>query len=275
MLKTKIIFIFLNCLFLSFAIINCSDEIITPIPIDSSDFKYPFSDGSRWTYTRTFSASDIKPDSIRYYFVNYPIVINGTATILYDTIINSVITKCFLDEFTDNNILRTNRYYYLNNDTSLFLYARRQSGPAIGLLPLRKMKNTFFKTEGDNYENRKSLVLESLQDSLNSTLKYPITTGTEWTFTNTYGVTTIKKYIGFENVNVPAGTVSCMKLSSTILIHNTSIFDFFDYYSKYGLMKSYSFQDDITVSTVTNPDGIGTIDATDETVVSSYNITSD
>jgi len=114
--KTKFIFINTILILLStLTIINCSDDIVSPIPVDSSDFRYPFKDGSSWNYTITNHASDIRPDSILHYFSNYPqIIINGTATILYDTVITSVVTKCFLDEFTftSSGTLRQNRYLH-------------------------------------------------------------------------------------------------------------------------------------------------------------------
>lgn len=164
-----------------------------------------------------------------------------------------------------------NRFYYINNDTSLILYARRQT-PFSGFLPLGKVRNNFIDIDTDNI-NEVGSEFEYMLDSLNSTLKYPISTGTEWTFASTT-ITTIKKYIGFENVSVPAGTISCMKIN-VILSYLQSTDRVYYYYSKFGLMKGYLSFNDLTVTTVTSPDGIGTIDQTTETVVSSYSITSD
>jgi len=274
MLKIKFVFIYLGLILLStVALVNCSgDNIITPAPVDSSDFRYPFKDGSRWNYTITLSASDIQPDSILYYFNNYPLVTNGTATILYDTMINSVVTKCFLDEFTFNGTLRKNRFYYINNDTSLILFARRQQGPPTGILPLKKIKNILSDPGNDYSNNVYKNELEFLGDSLYSTLKYPMSSGTEWSYIIN-GNTTTKKYSGFENVIVPAGTISCMKEIVTYSYSPTGIY--YNYYSKFGLMKTYFLLNNFSVSTPTNPDGIGTVDLTQEVVVTSFNIPSD
>ena len=116
-MKSVIIY-FSYVLFSTVTLISCSDDNVvnTPSPVvDRSDFRYPFTDGSSWEYTRTLYASDIRPDSILHYFTDYPIVLTGRATILYDTVINSILTKCFLDEFVVNNISRSNRYYYINS----------------------------------------------------------------------------------------------------------------------------------------------------------------
>ncbi len=252
MQKIKFIFIYpVLVMILSTIILNCSDEnnIVTPVPVDSSDFRYPFTDGSTWNYTITLSASDIKPDSIRHYIEEfYPSTMTGTATIMYDTVINSVVTKCFLDEFTSNGIARSNRYYYLNNDTALVLYARRQPHPASGILPLSLKRNNF--TESDNYNlNEYTNDLQIMSDSLYSTLKYPMNTGTEWSYvTNGFiTITTTKKYLGFENINVPAGTISCMK--ENIVNSYAPEWKYNNYYSRFGLIKNYTFIDDLAHTT--------------------------
>ena len=276
MLKIKFAIIYFGLLIFSSAIlISCSEDninnVITPVPVDSSDFRYPFSDGCMWNYTITTSASDIRPDSIRHYFDAYPLIMSGTASILYDTVINSVVTKCFLDEFTANGIMSSNRYYYINNDTALILYARRQQHPAAGILPLRKIINGLKIQSADNQNRIYNNELEVLNDSLYSTLKYPMITGTEWSNTSG-GVTVVKKYLGFENVTVPSGTISCMKKSDVYSISPSWIY--YDYYSGSGLMKTYTFINDIVYTNVANPDGAGTFDLTGETVVTSFHISS-
>lgn len=270
MLKTKFIFIYLILFFiLSFTIINCSDDSVSPAPVDSSDFRYPFKDGSTWTYKRTLSVSDIRPDSILYYFNEYPLTATGTVTILYDTVINSVTTKCFLDEFTLQGVLRSNRFYYVNNDTSLFLYYARFH-PATGLFPLNIVKSSNYPSADKikftlKHENTSSY----FTDTVFSILKYPVISGKEWSYSNGF-VTILKKYTGFENINFQAGTISCMKTTTaySYLPNNPVI----NYYSKYGLMKRTWYQDDIVFSTMKNPDGIGTIDTNDDSEILSYNI---
>ncbi len=258
---------FMSCLFIS-----CSDEknnnVLTPAPVDSSDFRYPFTDGSTWNYTITATASDIQPDSILHYFSNYPLVISGTVTILYDTLINSVLTKCFLDEGI-NAFAYSNRYYYINNDTSLILYAQRE-GLGSGLLPLKKIKTQLSNLEFDNLKSINYNELKVNGDILYSTLKYPMTTGTEWTNENFFGYVT-KKYLGFENISSPDGIISCMKEQNS---YSYFLGTFYNYYSKYGLMKTYSFINDIDHTTVNSPDGDGTFDSKTEAVITGYHIPS-
>ncbi|HMS64147.1 MAG TPA: hypothetical protein PKD83_02705 [Ignavibacteria bacterium] len=135
MRKFKFIYSALILIICSIAV-NCSDDEIVKVntvPVDSSDFCYPFTDGSTWSFTNTQSVSDIRPDSIRHYFTEYPITTSGTVTILYDTLINSVLTKCFLEEYTYENVNVRNRYFYINNDTALILFYSHLNGPTFGV----------------------------------------------------------------------------------------------------------------------------------------------
>lgn len=256
-------------LLLSFTIINCSNDPVSTSTVDSSDFRYPFKDGSTWSYKRTISVSDIRPDSILYYFNDYPLIITGTVTILYDTVINSVTAKCFLDEFTSQGITRTNRFYYINTDTSLFLLTSR-SHPASGLFPLNLVKNNFFTfAERSKFIPDDVNTFSNFSDSIFSVLKYPVVTGKEWTYSNEFGII-LKKYSGFENITIPAGTISCMKTLTTYSsIPNNPVVN---YYSKSGLMKRAWYLNDMVFSTIKNPEGIGTIDTNDDSEILSFNI---
>ncbi|MFZ1320830.1 MAG: hypothetical protein WAT71_04675 [Ignavibacteria bacterium] len=266
--KFIIIYIFLFTI-ISLTIINCSDDPVSVV--DTSDFRYPFTDGSYWNYKRTITISDIRPDSILHYFLNNPTVITGTVTILYDTVINSVVTKCFLDEFTSEGMTRSNRYYYLNNDTALILYSSRTQ-PANGLFPLSIIrKSNIISSDFIGNFNLNSVEIVNSGESLSSTLKYPIVTGTEWTSTNG-GAEITRNYLGFENVTTPSVTTSCMKEKTTYnFFPNDPVYN---YYSKFGLMKRTQFVNDIEFSTITYPTGIGIIDINDESEILSYRIAS-
>lgn len=255
---------------LSLTIVNCSDDPVSPV--DTSDFRYPFTDGSYWNYERTITISDIRPDSILHYFLNNPTVITGTVTILYDTVINSVLTKCFLDEFTSEGMTRSNRYYYINNDTALILYYAR-AHPASGLFPLSIVRNSnIISSDFIGNFNLNSDEIVNSGEPLSSTLKYPIVTGTEWSHDNGNAVTT-RNYTGFEIVTTPSVTTSCMKGKTTYSsIPNDPIYN---YYSKFGLLKRTQYINDIEFSTITYPDGIGIIDINDESEILSFSIASE
>jgi len=250
--------------------INCSDYMITSVFTDTSDFKYPLKDGAVWNYKRTVSVSDIRPDSIMHYFTDYPAVITGTVTVLYDTLIGTVTAKCFLDEFVSFGTSRSNKFYYANNDTALLLIFSR-SHPASGLFPLNVINN-FIQTE-DFYRHKiiDNIGYSIFYDTIPCYLKYPVVTGLEWYYSNPFGVTT-RKYLGFEIVSVPAASISCMKERT---IYSTVPEDpIYNYYSKFGLMKRTWFLNDEVYSTIWNPTGIGIIDINDVSEILSFNIPS-
>lgn len=246
MINKMKLFVTYSCLFIltSVTMMDCSDDSVSVIPVDSSDFKYPFKDGSYWSYTRTIYVSDIRPDSIRYYFNSYPLNFTGKTKILYDTVVNNVLTKCFVDDFVDpDNLNKSNRFYFINNDTALIIQSRRQNGPASGLLPM-----TIYGG-----------------DSSKSILKYPVVSGKQWIdFYSGSGVSITSKYINFENLIISNTTISCVKTSYTFSYINDPMYC---YYSKSGMVKRSWVQNDIIFSTVTNPTGIGTIDIDDETII--------
>lgn len=275
MIKFKIIYLY-SLLILSSLAINCSeDEIVkvNDIPVDTSDFRYPFTDGSTWEFTNTQSVSDIRPDSIRHYFTDYPIIAAGTITILYDTMINSVLTKCFLEEYRLQNLSANNRYYYINNDTALILYYSRMSTHlSSGFLPNSSVNLNNLNTDF----NRAGVIqnFSSLTDTIQTVLKYPVIQGNEWNiYSEGFKQDINKKYIGFENINTLAGIISCVNLKTTYPSY-INIGPVFQYYSKSGLMKKYWLIEDIAHTSITNPNGDGTYDRLDETVVTSFHINS-
>lgn len=273
MIKLKFIYFSLILILCSLAI-NCSDdEIVNTVPVDSSDFRYPFTDGSTWEFTQTVSVSDIKPDSIRHYFSEYPMTATGTITILYDTLINSVLTKCFLEDYRFQNLNVNNRYYYINNDTALILfYSRMNTHLSSGFLPNSSVILNHLNANLDQFKPGNKQSFSSVTDSIQTVLKYPVIQGKEWNiYFEVFKQDINKKYIGFENINTLAGVISCINLKTTYPSY-INIDPIFQYYSKYGLMKRNWFIDDIAHTSITNPDGDGTFDRTDETIVTSFHI---
>ncbi len=273
MLKRKnILLAFAAISFLSLALSGCSDDIVNPPAqtIDSSDFKYPFTNGSRWNYHKAESAANIRPDSIVQYFSDFPRITNGTVTILYDTVINSVVTKCFLDEYTIAGNVYQNRFYYINNDTALILYFKAAANSAGGFLPFGKIKLSESVSDKGIILNTYESDSYSAIDTIDITLKYPVVRGTDWS-TVVHHIGTDYRYLGFENLNNPmGGVISCMKVSS--VKSNQLSYPIYLFYSKSGLMKKSQILNDLVVASTTHPEGIGFVDITIETSVTTFQI---
>lgn len=230
-----------------------SDSVGTndnPIPIDSSAFKYPFTNGSSWNYIHNITVSNIRPDSIRHHFSQYPVNGSGIVSIQYDTTVNLVTTKCFLESYTENGSTRNNRVYFINNDTALIEYAYWLNS-GVEFMPIRKNHNGIYFTSGrktfrslEEQSNFLNYGLESAGQTdtviLNTppriSLKYPIKTGTEWIVAIIFSSDTLsKKYTGYVNLAVGNNFISCAKVQwhFSYLDEATSI----DYVSKYGVVK--------------------------------------
>ncbi|RPI16269.1 MAG: hypothetical protein EHM58_12320 [Ignavibacteriae bacterium] len=252
-MKLSHIFLLIVTAIIPLFFISCSeDNPVTPsAPLDTTTFTYPMKDGSYWKYNLTVTYSDFKPDSIKKYFSN----VHATARVmvLYDTVINSVNTKCLFEEFLGDTIYREARYYYINTDTAFLLYAHR--GFTSGFLP-QKDDPPFF----------------NIFDPPQKVLLYPVVTGKHWEIdTSNYST---KTYLGFENVNTQAGIITCMKTvrsyTSYIYPPNSLTVEYYDYYSAKGLVREHVFLDNMEVSTIQYPEGLGIADITGETILTEY-----
>jgi hypothetical protein len=278
-------------LIVSTLLISCGDDPPTgsgvPPQADTSTFTYPFTIGSTWSYNRTFSVENIRPDSIRHYFTSYPHYSTGTVTVLYDTLINGVTTRCFLEGYYEvhgsDTVTWKKRLYYGNYDTALVCFATRGRLGVMGI-PYSVQPATGFSKYGKrfssiseitSYIETGSIPYESEQMYLENppavSLKYPIVTGTEWVSKYSKGVPwSYKKYLSFVIEYINGIPVSCIKTERRLPAFGET--ECYEYYSKFGQIKrNYLFRDMI-VTTKWMPDGAGYADIRDVYNISSYNI---
>jgi len=258
----KLIFITLISI-LTAILLSCKSDTVTNTsginPPDTSGFIYPFAIGNSWSYTTKEYASDIHPDSILHYFSNYPITWTGTVTILYDTLINNIQTRCFLEVLTVTQSIRQSRAYMINNDTALLMYAHR----SMATLIIPDEKSGKIKYNLDYGPGDDTLLIYNPPYVM---LKYPVVTGRTW---NSYG-STVKKYEGYELVTVGAGSFKCMKTKT--IFSSLPESPFYDYYCKYGLLKRTVTYNDMLITNEWFPEGIGTADLTFTTTANSFNV---
>lgn len=274
MLKKKYAFFYPALLLLaSIATINCSDNNpVTPPAVDSSDFRYPFTDGSSWSFNMTAVVSNIRPDSIQHYFTDYPLRGEGTITILYDTLFSSVLTKCFLEEYSFDSLHVTNRYYYINSDTALILYDARLNYVNSPMVPLRQANTNVRQISNGNNLISGLLDPDPAVNWPYVVLKYPVRTGELWKVNALFNqFEIIKEYTGFTILSIPLGLVSCMVVRySYDALPPQPVYYY--YYSKNGLMAFMRTLRDVTYTTPANPDGVGIIDLDYESIVTSFHI---
>jgi hypothetical protein len=274
---------------ISVIFISCSNDPVTPggsLPetIDSSSFVYPFTDGDSWSVKRTMSFENPRPDSIRHYFTGPPVVYNGYVSILYDTIINGITTKCFFETETEGSSVFENRLYYYQTDTGFYCLANRNYMRGFGYnIPFKK-NNLSFEKYGIKTQNLFALEQMLINRNRNIysdtfivfsppvlSLKYPVIKNTEWFFLSNF-FTVYKKYTEFVNLTVGGQKYSCIKTQRRYEGWDDLIF--YEYYSKYGQLQSDHLFKNNLVTTLHNPDGIGYVDMREKIEVLSFNVTS-
>ena len=246
---------------LSIALISCESDTVTNsngiTSLDTSTFIYLFNIGNSWSYTYEIHASDIHPDSIIHYFSEYPLTLSVTLEILYDTIINSIQTRCFLQTIIDGQRTLRSRNYMINIDTAFSMYAHRGKGAFFPRdIPGKLTYNPDYITDEEIY----------IYNPPYTILKYPVVTGRTWNINSSI----VKKYEGHELIINSAGTFNCMKTSTVYSIMPES--PYLDYFCKYGLLKRSVTFNDILITNEWFPEGMGTADLTHILTVNSFNI---
>ena len=287
-MKAKFICVISILTIISSFFVSCSKDSPTGlnvILVDTADFKYPFTIGSTWSYTRVQSVENIRPDSITYQFNMFPFNSTGTITISHDTSINGIQTRCFLDAHTQDTTNWESRTYYANYDSGLICYGYRATGGGAGFpfSPNQNIKFLFNDNVYDNieeifisygeYSNPKFISNDSLYLEIPpvNCVKYPITIGTEWFFKSiSSNIYIHKKYLSFENILVNNNMISCVKTERKWFGLKSETF-FYDYHSKHGQMKrDYYYKDIIACNEF--GDTVGFFDLRDKVDVTSFNI---
>lgn len=234
---------------------------------DTSSFTYPLKPGSMWSFKRTIEADDIRPDSILHYFSSYPLITYGTASVLYDTVINGISTTCLLETYISEQYTAVSRQYMINTDTAFIQYASR--GPSYFISYLKPVLNKSYSLNTDNIFPDEEI---RIYNPPYEVLEYPVVTGKEWTAYKNYGLidSIQKKYLGWKTLQVQANFVKCME--TRCIINFVPQYPFYAYYSKSGLLKQYVFFDDVLVANEIYPEGMGYADITDTYLVTSFNI---
>lgn len=226
-----------------FLFISCGDDNTTstntnpPEYVDTASFQYPFTIGSRWSYTITLTAENIRPDSIRHYFSAYPLTGYGYSEVLYDTVIPvGGPVRVIYDMVIIGSDTSASRYYYTNNEYSMVCYGYR--GPSTPAFPfsIQPAKNSVVHglfSLGQQFAASPDSFISFGQPIIN--LKYPVIKNTEWQmfFFGTYTIS--KKYLSWENYHLDTASIPCIKTQRINTQNNDYIF--YDYYSKYGQMK--------------------------------------
>ncbi len=214
------------------------------------------------------NAENIRPDSIRYRFSNYPVTGAGYSEILYDTVIPfGGPVRVIYDRVIIGNDTIASRYYYTNSEYSMVCYGYR--GPTTPAFPfsrnppiINKVPGLFSQSQQYSSAPDSFIILSPVV----IVLKYPVIKNTQWQLFDFGSYTISKKYISWENYHLDTSVIPCIKTQRINTYDNNWIL--YDYYSPFGQMK----KDDLFKNkAVTNQFGL-TIGYYDKHDI--YNITS-
>jgi hypothetical protein len=247
-------------------------------------FEYPLKIGNAWEYERVFEIYNFRPDSLRSIFSETKYVSRSIVEVKKDTTLQDSLQCKIVQEKLIEHQEFLSWAYYANKTEGLYELAYKNGGG--GLTMPKEHEEVEYTVGGISFNNMRDVsdyfaeFLSSnagMNDTLiywkpeRKVLTYPPEPGEEWLMFQGPPFTIHKKIVGKESVSTDAGNYNCYKIQwiYTGMLDDNIIF--YDYVSKKGLIKRSILFKDILVSDVENPDGIGYVDASDETILTDIN----
>ncbi len=252
-MKFKIILISALLMLLGCSLINGPNK---PTPNLFENYAYPLEVGNSWTYERTFTYSNIQPDTVQLPVRKGSSIFDITEI---DTINDSLEYYVLNAAATDSMIqgsLYTGKILLNNEADGLYIYASTGSSIPSPISPLLNLKEESIKSSPLNFST------VSAHNEEIKTLQYPIEIGEQWIISDTVGFSffTEKVITRFEILKTTVGTFNCFVVEWILPVEDLTIID---YYSEIGLMKRVTIAKNITISDPNNLN-LAIADITDE-----------
>ncbi|MFZ1320871.1 MAG: hypothetical protein WAT71_04885 [Ignavibacteria bacterium] len=272
-----------SVLLILISISSCSDNSQNGNNIEyDENFKYPYSLNSFWYYSTKNAVINIRPDSLRQIYNGDTITGYGIASFINDTVIENKNVKILKNEYSLDGHSSMVREYFEQTDSGLIRLASLSSGS--NLSPFRGKYNYYINGKYFNSLNELSFgVKNDLQPNDSTvildnppvmTLKYPLEINYEWELINNGFVRILKKYSGFENINISGKNFHCMKISRNYYFSSNLPDENFittDYFAAEGIVRR-----DLLIKNINVVNEIGTllgyIDLSEKTTVNLYSI---
>jgi len=260
-MKFKIILISTMLLLLGCSLINGPNKTT---PISFENYSYPLEVGNSWTYERTTTYSNIRPDTVQ---LPIPLIQKGSA-IIEVTGIDTLGTDNEVFVFHTGAIdsmnpqtTHTGTFYFKNEEDGMYNYIG--TGNSYALPISQPATRGEFEQRYFNKKEKDKFSISILNSEIRKSLQYPIKLNDEWTFIdstgNIFGIN--KKIFKYEKVSTKMGTYNCFIVEW--IYDNGSNLILRDYYSTIGLMKRIYIIKNIQVSDYNNNRFV-TADFTDE-----------
>ncbi len=258
-------------------IFSCKDSSNPVFPINGS-FVYPLAKGNSWSYEYSIKYLNVQPDSLKQMFSDY--TLTGDVLVAKKTTYNSE-EAYELQETTSEG--RSETAVYTNRSDGLFKLTQSYGGS--NFLPKTterkrfKFKDITFNTVDEllaEIEKRAGGLSVSSVNYLEEPVKilpYPMEEGISWERLSPAGKIT-NEIIGREQLSTPFGNFICFKIRRKYYLSNTAPYEnlvTYKYISQKGLHKFVTFFNNITVTSDTSPDSLGTIDIIYEKILTKVN----
>lgn len=280
---------FIPAVFIISILTSCSEDFVNyNPPVNQIDnFTYPSKLNTLWYYTTRNFLTNLRGDSVNFYFNGDTTTGYGAAKFERDTIINNDTLRLLRNSHSDPLHSHSTLELYKQADSGMIRVAFYSDGANFG--PYRPNYNSLtFSSCGLKFssldevvnfyfpENNKGDTTLIFDYPPIRVLKYPIKKNTEWNFriySNLNDTTRItKKYTDFENVTTPAGNFYCIKIQRN-WYYNSSVpdadFRSFDYFSKEGMIKRDFIIKDVIIQNQ-NHDTLAIIDVKEEAELNIY-----
>jgi hypothetical protein len=257
---------------------GCGDS--KPNSLILGDFAYPLQVGQTWLYSGSYQTFNFQPESLAYSHSESRTFQSTVQIVQKFNLLDSLEVYGFKETIIESGKDPTYSWHYMNNSSEgLYRYAYTLGD--VRVTPRKPaVQDRSYRFHGKTYASIEELLRssdtrhegEALDgDSIKydvppfRSLKYPLTTGSEWPVRVPPGSMMLnKKVIDEVKIQVPAGVFNCARIQ---WLYGTgtdgqvdSDMQVFDYVARIGLVKRTQVFHNVTVTDYEHPLGAGTCD---------------
>ncbi|MBD3217956.1 MAG: hypothetical protein GF310_06715 [candidate division Zixibacteria bacterium] len=261
--------------------------------VNAREFMYPMAVGYRWEYQHTQTFTNFDPPEIE---PQVPDVFDAYSTVEINDVIEAEGDSRYqfhqkveqgMEVFEQNSV-------YANSSFGLMYYGTDNPGAGVGDTPAPIRNPIRLRFNGKEHGSANELLREFNQGAIGclaksadyyeeplTVLLYPLNLGSHWPYRDKpQDIFHIeKKVIGWETVDVPAGSFECYVVEWLYDKDFNDNYDedlqVLDYISAAGLVKRVVNIRNIQVVSYSHPNGIGTMDMIETLELTDYSLTPD
>lgn len=203
---------------LIFIIMGCTGE-------SGYNYIFPLQVGNRWSYQYEVRYSNFEPDSLAEQFEDY--TYNEFQEVVGKEVLSDTLETHVIKYSNDLNDSETERYYRNENNG-----LKQYSNPSIAQRFMNSDNKFKLMFRGRSYENIGELFsylngissnhqeVHKFRNLIRIELQYPLNNDSQWFSIDEYYLKNLRKVVGFEEIEVPAGIFKCFKIEELVDLMN-------------------------------------------------------